>query len=125
MTPPTSSVENRAAPAAPPMASPIFGKTYANTKTSISGCMTVRPRNIQTSLRSTARSRSNSAPNALRDEACAGLTAVMLALLTQLPPGEVDEDGLERGLLDADVLQGETLTVRVRDDLGQGRSAGA
>ena len=31
--------------------------------------MTVRPRNIQTSLRSTARSRSNSAPNALRDDA--------------------------------------------------------
>ncbi len=69
MTPPTSSVEKRAAPAWPPIAWPIFGNTYAKTKMSSSGCITVRPRNIQISLRSTARSRSNSAPNAFRTTA--------------------------------------------------------
>ena len=104
MTPPTSSVENCAAPRAPPIAWPIFGNTYANTKISSNGCITVRPRNIQISLRSTARSRSNSAPNAVRDDDFARHAQWRQKSLSELPSGEVDEDGLERRLLDADVV---------------------
>src|SRR5258706_5225525 len=90
-----------------------------------SGCMTVRPRNIQISLRSTARSRNNSAPKALREDAREVLTSVTDALLTELPSGEVDEDRLQRGFLDADVLHREAFSIGVRDDLRKRRSVGA
>jgi hypothetical protein len=69
ITPPTSNVENSAAPRAPPIAWPIFGNTYANTKISSSGCITVRPMNIHLSLASTVTSRRSSAPNARREDA--------------------------------------------------------
>src|SRR5580765_1178976 len=122
MTPPTSSVENCAAPRAPPIAWPILGNTYANTKINSNGCITVRPRNIQISLRRTARSRNNSAPNAVRDDdfrrtrratevmtfgstprAASHSVGSAFVSLSELPSGQADEDGLERRLLDAHV----------------------
>ena len=58
------SVENSAAlSAVPPTPWPIFGNTYANTKTMSRGCMIVRMRNGTTVLRSTCMSRSSRAPN--------------------------------------------------------------
>ena len=65
ITPGTRMLENSACPDCPPTPWPICGKTYVNTNTNSSGCMTVRRMNSTKFLRRTARSRSRSAPNAV------------------------------------------------------------
>ncbi len=58
-------LENVDCPDWPPTPCPICGKTYVNTNTNSSGCMTVRRMNSRKFFRSTVRSRNISAPNAI------------------------------------------------------------
>src|SRR4029077_10371047 len=101
------------------------------------GCTIVRPRNIQISLRNTARSRSNSAPNAVRGDVRgrSNVTVVMMfgstprsashsvgstvVSFAQLPSGEVDEHGFERRFRDPDVLHFMAALVGTLDDVGE------
>ena len=78
--------ENAAEPFAPPTPCPIFGKTYANTNTNSSGCITVRARNWANSFRRTARSRRSNAPNAIAGELWAGPTSGRLCIVVMDVP---------------------------------------
>ena len=91
MTPGTRMLENVDSPWVPPTPWPICGKTYVNTNTNSSGCMTVRRMNSMKFFRSTVRSRSISAPNAiigvLRNGATVGSRSGGTVVCALIPSG--------------------------------------